>query len=37
MTVAAAQAVALRACLQGGEPDLARRLFAAAAAPVLDA
>ena len=34
MTVAAAQAVALRDCLQAGERDLARRFFAAAAAPI---
>ena len=37
MTVAAAQAVALRRCLEGGERDLARRFFIAAAAPVGDA
>jgi pimeloyl-ACP methyl ester carboxylesterase/2-polyprenyl-6-methoxyphenol hydroxylase-like FAD-dependent oxidoreductase len=34
MTVAAAEAVALRECLEHGERDLARRFFRAAAAPV---
>src|SRR5829696_6991642 len=34
MTVAAAEAVALRECLERGERDLARRFFRAAAAPV---
>ena len=34
MTVAAAEAVALRDCLRAGEQDLARRFFAAAAVPV---
>ncbi len=34
MTVAAAQAVAVRECLQAGPGDLARRFFAAAAAPI---
>ncbi len=37
MSVAAAQAVALRECLDGGGRDLARRFFAAAARPVDDA
>jgi pimeloyl-ACP methyl ester carboxylesterase/2-polyprenyl-6-methoxyphenol hydroxylase-like FAD-dependent oxidoreductase len=37
MTVAAAQAVALRDCLERGEDALARRFFAAAAEPVEDA
>jgi pimeloyl-ACP methyl ester carboxylesterase/2-polyprenyl-6-methoxyphenol hydroxylase-like FAD-dependent oxidoreductase len=37
MTVAAAQAVALRDCLREGDRDLARRFFAAAARPVDDA
>ena len=34
MTVAAAQAVALRECLEHGADDLARRFFGAASAPV---
>jgi 2-polyprenyl-6-methoxyphenol hydroxylase-like FAD-dependent oxidoreductase len=34
MTVAAAQAVALRGCLERGGSDLARRFFSAAAAPI---
>jgi pimeloyl-ACP methyl ester carboxylesterase/2-polyprenyl-6-methoxyphenol hydroxylase-like FAD-dependent oxidoreductase len=34
MTVAAAQAVALGECVQAGRGDLARRFFAAAAAPI---
>ncbi len=34
MTVAAAQAVALRDCLERGERDLARRFFRAASVPV---
>ncbi len=34
MTVAAAQAVALGECLRAGQGDLARRFFAAAAAPI---
>ena len=34
MTVAAAEAVALRECLERGERDLARRFFRAAAPPV---
>jgi pimeloyl-ACP methyl ester carboxylesterase/2-polyprenyl-6-methoxyphenol hydroxylase-like FAD-dependent oxidoreductase len=34
MTVAAAQAVALRECLEGGADELARRFFRAASAPV---
>ena len=37
MTVAAAQAVALRACLEHGERRLASRFFAAAARPVAQA
>jgi pimeloyl-ACP methyl ester carboxylesterase/2-polyprenyl-6-methoxyphenol hydroxylase-like FAD-dependent oxidoreductase len=37
MTVAAAQAVALRDCLERGEHDLARRFFAAVSEPVEDA
>ena len=34
MTVAAAEALALRACLVRGERDLGRRFFAAATGPV---
>jgi pimeloyl-ACP methyl ester carboxylesterase/2-polyprenyl-6-methoxyphenol hydroxylase-like FAD-dependent oxidoreductase len=37
MTVAAAQAIALRRCLQRGGRDLARRFFGAARAPIGDA
>ena len=37
MTVAAAEAVALHECLEDGPRDLARRFFAAAAAPVAEA